>query len=75
MLLSAPVDVILERVASRETSNFGKSNAERDRILNDLATVEPMLRAVANAEIDARAPLGDVVDALERMAETLASHG
>lgn len=75
VLLSAPVDVILDSVASREASNFGKSHAERDRILNDLATVEPMLRAVANAEIDTRAPLGDVVDAVERIAETLAGHG
>ena len=75
VLLSAPVDLILKRVAGREASNFGKSHAERNRILNDVATVEPMLRAVANAEIDTRAPLGDVVDALERIAETLAGHG
>ena len=32
VLLSAPVDVILERVATRDTNNFGKSERERRRI-------------------------------------------
>jgi dephospho-CoA kinase len=76
VLLSAPADVILERVATRETNDFGKSDAERDRILNDLATVEPLLRAGATAEIDTRAPLDSVVDALERIAsQTSAQEG
>jgi dephospho-CoA kinase len=73
VLLSAPGDVILERVTTRETNEFGKSDAERDRILHDLATVEPLLRAVATAAIDTRAPLADVVDALERIADAAAS--
>jgi dephospho-CoA kinase len=69
VLLSAPTDVILERVAKRSTNDFGKTDAERDRILNDMATVEPLLRAGASAEIDARAPLDEVVDAIERIAD------
>jgi dephospho-CoA kinase len=68
VLLSAPRDVLLERVASRETNTFGKTDAERDRILRDLRTVEPLLRAGATAEIDTRAPLEQVVDELERIA-------
>ena len=67
ILLSAPANVILDRVAHRESNAFGKHDAERDRILADLAKVEPMLRAGATAEIDTRAPLGDVVEALERI--------
>ena len=73
VLLSAPVDVILERVATRDTNNFGKSERERRRILHDLATYEPRLRAGATAEIDTRAPLGEVADALERIAATVAA--
>jgi hypothetical protein len=46
--------------------------AERDRILDDLAKVEPLLRAGATAEIDTRVPLDEVVDALERIADTVA---
>jgi dephospho-CoA kinase len=73
VLLSAPRDVILERLTTRETNEFGKSDQERDRILHDLATVEPLLRAAATAEIDTRAPLAEVVDALERIAAAAAS--
>ncbi len=72
MLLSAPAEVILERVATRETNNFGKSEAERDRILDDLATFEPLLRAGATVEIDTRAPLDKVADALEGIADAVA---
>ena len=72
VLLSAPADVILKRVATRETNTFGTSNAELTRILHDLATVEPLLRAGATAEIDTRAPLGEVADALERIAAAAA---
>jgi len=70
VLLSAPADVILERVATRETNDFGKSDDERERILHDLATFEPLLRAGATAEIDTRAPLDDVVNRLERIASS-----
>jgi dephospho-CoA kinase len=71
VLLSAPADVILERVARRESNAFGKRDAERERILADLANAEPRLRAGATAEIDTRAPLDEVVDALERIADSV----
>lgn len=68
VLLSAPADVILERVAGRTTNDFGKSDAERERILSDLAAVEPLLRRGATVEIDTRASLHEIVDALEKIA-------
>jgi dephospho-CoA kinase len=71
VLLTAPANVILERVARRESNAFGKHAAEQDRILYDLATVEPLLRASATAEIDTRAPLDEVVDGLESIADTV----
>jgi dephospho-CoA kinase len=71
VLLSAPQDVILERLAARDSNPFGKHPAERDRILADLASVEPRLRASATAEIDTRAPLHEVVETLERIAATV----
>ena len=67
MLLSAPLDVILERVASRENP-FGRTEAEREKIADDLAAYEPLLRAGATAEIDTRRPLAEVVDELESIA-------
>jgi dephospho-CoA kinase len=68
VLMSAPTEVILGRIAGRESNDFGKTAAERDLILHHLATVEPLLRAGATAEIDTSAPLAEVVDALERIA-------
>jgi dephospho-CoA kinase len=68
VLLSAPADVILERVAGRDTNDYGKSGEQRAFILDDLASVEPLLRARATAEIDTRAPLAEVVDRLESIA-------
>src|SRR5215210_1769609 len=50
VLLSAPADVILDRLATRLTNDFGKSAAEREQILRDLSSVEPLLRAGATAE-------------------------
>jgi dephospho-CoA kinase len=70
VLLSAPADVILERVATRETNRFGRAERERATILRDLDEVEPLLRADATAELDTRASLDEVADALERIAAT-----
>jgi dephospho-CoA kinase len=68
VLLSAPAAMILGRVATRDTNDFGKSDLERHLILQDLEVVEPLLRAGSTAEIDARAQLDGVVDELERIA-------
>ncbi|GAA3053418.1 AAA family ATPase [Actinokineospora globicatena] len=68
VLLTAPLPVLLERVATRDTNDFGKDPAERDRIVADTAAVEPLLRASATVEIDTRAPLAEVVDRLAALA-------
>ena len=68
VLLSAPVSVILERIAGRDTNGFGKSDTEREWIVEDIAAVEPLLRAGATREIDTSATLEEVVDELERIA-------
>ncbi len=71
VLLSAPADVIFERVARRESNTVGKRDAERERILDDLGNVEPLLRAGTTGEIDTCTPLDEVVDALERIADSV----
>jgi hypothetical protein len=43
VLLSAPVDVLLERVTDR-ANPFGSSAEDRAKIASDLATSEPLLR-------------------------------
>jgi hypothetical protein len=69
VLLLAPLVVILERVAIRDTNDYGKSDAERAEIVYYHGTVEPRLRAGATAEIDTRKPLADVADELEAIAQ------
>lgn len=68
-LLSAPADVLLDRIASRTTNPYGKHPGERALILQYLAEVEPRLRATATIEIDASAPLSEVVSRLEGLVQ------
>lgn len=68
VLLSVPLEVMLERIATRDTNPFGKSSEERDRIVADTAEVEPLLRSSATVEIDTRKPVADVVDQLATLA-------
>jgi dephospho-CoA kinase len=75
VLLSASPDLILERVAARDTNNYGKTPAQRDEILHHIATVEPLLRVRATTEIDTSVPLAEVVDLLERIAANATADG
>lgn len=69
VLLSAPADIMLARIAYRKNNPYGKSAEERELILQDLAEIEPRLRATATAEIDASLPLAEVVRQLARLAD------
>jgi shikimate kinase len=68
VLLSAPADVLLARIATRTSNPYGKSPEERAEIRQNLAEVEPLLRASATVEIDATAPISRVVRELEELA-------
>jgi RNase adaptor protein for sRNA GlmZ degradation len=67
VLLSAPMPVLLDRIATRTTNPFGRTAAQRARIIADTEAIEPLLRARATVEIDTRAPLTEVVDRLARL--------
>jgi thymidylate kinase len=64
VLLSAPAEVLLSRINTRATNDYGKSREERDLILRHLSEVEPLLRATCTHEVDAKQPLDDVVEQL-----------
>jgi len=68
VLLSAPADVILDRVARRGKNNCGKSSSEREMILADLAEIESLLREGCTHELDASRPLAEVVVDLSAIA-------
>jgi dephospho-CoA kinase len=61
VLLSAPAEVIVERLATRTTNAYGKRPEEVARTLELIETVEPRLRRVAGHEIDSSASLDEVV--------------
>jgi dephospho-CoA kinase len=67
VLLSAPVDVVLERVADRDNP-FGSRAEDRAKIASDIAAFEPLLRAGADREIVTTAPIAEVVSAIEQVA-------
>jgi shikimate kinase len=67
VLLSAPPDVIVERLAVRTNNPYGKHPDQVARVLGLLDTVEPLLRRAAGHEIDTRACLDDVVATVLRL--------
>jgi dephospho-CoA kinase len=62
VLLSAPRDVMVERLASRTNNRFGKSPDEMAKILADLEKFEPMMRRSATYEIDTSKPVDRVIE-------------
>jgi len=64
VLLSAPASVLLSRIETRTTNPYGKSTAQRELVLRNLAEVEPRLRRTCTHEIDATRPLAEVVSRL-----------
>lgn len=67
VLLSAPEEVILERVQNRSTNPYGSSEEERAEIRGYLRSVEPLLRSGATVEIDATRPLIDIAREIVRL--------
>ncbi|HYE05778.1 MAG TPA: AAA family ATPase [Planctomycetota bacterium] len=61
ILLSAPAAVISERLTTRTTNPYGRRPEELARVLDQIRTIEPMLRRGAGHEIDTSAPLDQVV--------------
>ena len=62
VLLTAPLPMITERLASRTNNPYGKDPAELAEVLGLKETVEPALRRKADLEIDTSIPLGEVVE-------------
>lgn len=64
VLLTAPVDVILERLRTRTTNPFGKRPDERDRVLADIEWVLPLLKATADLVVETSRPVSELVEAI-----------
>lgn len=65
VLLSAPVEVLIERVSTRTNNPYGKSPAQQNEIRQYVRDVEPLLRAGASLELDGRRPVSELADEVE----------
>lgn len=64
VLLSAPVELMAQRIAARTDNPFGKDPEQWARVRRDLAEVEPLLRAGSSTEIVTTIPVAAVADRL-----------
>jgi shikimate kinase len=62
ILLSAPVESIVERLETRSPDGYGHVAEERRKVVDLISTVEPLLRESADQEIDTRKPVHATVD-------------
>ena len=72
ILLSAPTDVMIERITTRTNNDYGKTASELNEILGYVDTVEPLLRRDATLEVDTAMSVAQVVAAVLNHAQ---AHG
>jgi len=69
VLLTAPIDTLVQRLAMRTTNSYGKTPEEFHRFRQDVETVEPQLRRIATHEVQTTVPLNDVVTTILELVE------
>ena len=69
ILLSAPLDVMVERLTTRTSNSYGKRPEELSRVHDDAATVEPQLRSRATHEVRTTMALPAVVAEVLRLVD------
>jgi thymidylate kinase len=62
LLLSVPLDVMLERIATRTGNDYGKTDEERSLVIAHHRDVEPRLRVWADIELDGTRPVDLLAD-------------
>jgi shikimate kinase len=68
ILLSAPLEVILQRVTTRTTNPYGRTAEQQAEIRRYVETVEPLLRRGASLVLDTREPVAALADRIEALA-------
>jgi shikimate kinase len=66
VLLSAPPEILIERLTTRTTNPYGKDPAELAAVLGYQQTVEPLLRAAATLEVVTTIPITQIADIVLR---------
>lgn len=65
VLLSAPLPVLLERLAKRTNNPYGKAPEQQAQVREYVRTVQPLLRNSATTELDGRLPVVELADLVE----------
>lgn len=66
VLLTAPTSVLIERLRTRTSNQYGREPHELDQVLADLAEVEPRLRRSADLVLTTTIPPPELADRLLR---------
>jgi shikimate kinase len=66
ILLSVPLSTLMDRLASRPIGGYGHSTKDRQKVIDLISTVEPLLREVAHLEIDTQRPVQATVEEILR---------
>jgi shikimate kinase len=75
VLLTVPLETLLERVVLRGNNPYGKKPAHRAEIARHVVEVEPLLRRGATLVLDGRRPVAELGDAVERGSSSGAGAG
>lgn len=67
ILLSAPVEVLIERVATRTNNPYGRARKHQEDIRRYVAELEPLLRSGATVELDGRRSVRELADAINAL--------
>lgn len=70
VLLSAPLEVLLDRVMRRTNNPYGSTPEQRAEIASYLDEVEPLLRRSADLELDGQLPPSELADRIETLLTT-----
>jgi dephospho-CoA kinase len=65
VLISAPIEVLIERVSRRADNPYGRTAEQQAEIAEYVETVEPLLRVGATVELDGRKPVEELADLIE----------
>ncbi len=67
VVLTVPIEVLIERLETRTNNPYGKSAADREEAIRYVHEVEPLLRETSTVELDGRMAVADVADHVERL--------
>lgn len=74
ILLSAPVETLIERVSHRTNHPYGRTPEQQEEIRSYASAVEPLLRRGADVELDGRQPVNALADAIEALRPARTTH-